>query len=587
MQRAWWTVCLTVMMLAGCGGGSSESKTSCSNTCATAGATQCSGTLVQTCQAGGNGCLAWSGAAACPSAGLCSSSSSACVADPCGGVPTAGVCATATSVSYCGVPTGEASPRVLGYSCSAGESCQVASGNAKCVLTSQCSAGATECVDATTLRSCNAGTWQTSTCATSCSTSTLGSFCAAPGTLTTLTGRVLFEARMPNAGLTDWEASPSQYAAPLFLVISRGANGIYDAVYTSAAAATIGEFAIKVPASPVATDTIVVAAAADNGAGGLAFAVANPGFSTGGTKEIDTVGTPSLWSWTWTTSGLTNGQDVVITEAMGSGAANVYFNMVAAYATTYAQYGRIGPTLIVWIGSAATWSCGACFGPFPTTAFGMPFATQIWLGADSDDQSYWSDAVNEHELGHWAMSSYGFSPNEGGGHFMGKPTFPGQAWSEGWATWFSSAVRGDSLYYDKQAGSFFWADIGAAQYGAGASFVQPVAANGLLQLLDENEVSAMMWSLSSTGAAATNAVFQGLVAPRMRDPTSTRGYTRHTWSFDSARNFIDVVNTGDPSLAFPDFLDALDCAGFSRSAIDAATVPATQYPYPSANPICN
>lgn len=588
MRRVPWSLAmLASAVVSGCSGGGGEEKKACSNTCPTAGATQCSGTQVRTCQAGGDGCLAWSAAAACPSSGLCSSTANACVPDRCGGVPAEGTCSSASTVSYCGVPTGEAAPRVLSYACAAGETCQVQSGKARCVVTGDCRAGATECLDATTLRTCDAGTWQATTCSSGCRTSTLSAFCAAPGSLKTLSGTVIFEARVPNAGLTDWASSPTPYYAPLLLVISAGAAGTYDAVYTSAAAGSLGAFTIQIPQAPGPDDRIFVVAAADDGAGGLAFAVASPGFATGGEKEVATIGTPALWSWSWQAGSLTDGQDLVITEAMGSGAANVYFNLLAAYATTYSQYQVIGPSLIVWIGSGATWTCGACFGSFPTTAFGLRFETQIWLGADPVDQGYWSDAVNEHELGHWAMSSFGVSPGEGGMHLLGRPTFPGQAWSEGWATWFSSAVRGDPLYYDKQSGSFFWLDIGTADYSSGSAFVQPQAANGLLQLLDENEVAAMMWSLSLSGASAGDDLFQALVSPRMIDPAATRGYTRHQWEFDGAQNVVNVVDTGEPAPSFADFLDALDCAGFSRTAIDAATVPATQFPYPSASPICN
>jgi hypothetical protein len=393
----------------------------------------------------------------------------------------------------------------------------------------------------------------------------------------------LFEARLPNAGLTDWDSSPGAFPAPLFLVLSRGAGGTYDAVYTDAN----GQFSIQVPTSPTGTDAIFVAAAAADDVGGLAFAVANPGFSAPGEREVATVGTPALWSWAWPTAGIANGQDLTITEAMGSGAANVYYSLVGSYVTAFRQYSTIGPSLIAWVGSGTTWSCGACFAPFPTTVFGLPFASQVWLGADPTDQSYWSDAVNQHEMGHWAMASFGVSPGEGGQHFLGKPTFPGQAWSEGWATWFSSAVRGDPIYYDKQAGSFFWLDISAAQYSAGSPFVQPVASRGLLQLTDENEVSAMMWSLSNSSPGAENAVYQALASPRMTNPRATRGYTRHTWAFDGSQNFVNVVDTGESAPFFGDFLDALNCAGFSRTAISDATIPATQYPYPASTPICN
>ncbi len=572
----------------GGGGGGAGGGSTCHDPCSQAGATRCAGTSVQTCQADSSGCLAWSAAAACPSSGLCSTSAQACVADPCNGVSTSGVCTTPTEVSFCGVATGESEPRVLNYDCASGETCQVEGGTAKCVLSSACSAGESDCADATTLRTCDAGTWQATTCSSSCRASVLGAFCAAPGSLTSIDGRVLFEARAPDAGRTDWSSTPGRYPAPLFLVMSLGAGGgIHDAVYTSADPATSGRFSIQVPAAPVSTDRIVVAAAADNGAGGLAFAVANPGFPSGGRKDISAVGSPALWSWSWPTSGLTSGQDLVIAEAMGSGAANAYYAMLYAYAHTYARYQQLGPSLVIWVQPGVAWSCGSCFAPFPSTAFGLPFASQIWIGGDPVDQGFWSDAVNEHELGHWAMASYGISPREGGPHFVGRPTFPGQAWSEGWATWFSSAVRGDPVYYDKQGGSFFWLDLGAREYSSGEPLVQPVASDGLLQLLDENTVAAMMWTLSSSGASATDALFQGLVAPRMTSPTATRGYTRHQWSFDAGRNYVDVVDTGQPAPSFPDFLDALDCAGFSRAAIEAATVPASEYPYPSASPICN
>jgi len=60
----------------GCGGGGPD----CKNTCAKAGATQCSGTEVQTCTADANGCLALSAAAPCATGSFCSAGANACVA---------------------------------------------------------------------------------------------------------------------------------------------------------------------------------------------------------------------------------------------------------------------------------------------------------------------------------------------------------------------------------------------------------------------------------------------------------------------------------------------------------------------------
>src|SRR4051794_35671197 len=81
----------------GCGGGGPE----CNNTCARAGATQCSGAQVQTCTADANGCLAFSAAAPCATGSFCSAGANACVAcvNTCAAVG-ASLC-SATQVQTC------------------------------------------------------------------------------------------------------------------------------------------------------------------------------------------------------------------------------------------------------------------------------------------------------------------------------------------------------------------------------------------------------------------------------------------------------------------------------------------------------
>jgi FG-GAP-like repeat len=59
----------TVLLTAACGSGSG--KTQCQNTCSQAGATQCSGSQVQTCVADANGCLSFSAPADCAPAKIC------------------------------------------------------------------------------------------------------------------------------------------------------------------------------------------------------------------------------------------------------------------------------------------------------------------------------------------------------------------------------------------------------------------------------------------------------------------------------------------------------------------------------------
>ena len=96
----------------------------------------------------------------------------------------------------------------------------------------------------------------------------------------------------------------------------------------------------------------------------------------------------------------------------------------------------------------------------------------------------------------------------------------------------------------------------------------------------------MLWKLSSLSANADAALFSALASPRMNTGPFKRGYTRHVWDVAGPGNFVNVVTTGDSVPMVADFLDALECAGVSRTVIDNATQPTTFYPFPSAAPIC-
>ena len=97
----------------------------------------------------------------------------------------------------------------------------------------------------------------------------------------------------------------------------------------------------------------------------------------------------------------------------------------------------------------------------------------------------------------------------------------------------------------------------------------------------------MLWSIASSASASGQTLFTALSSPQMNGSTWGRGYTRHTWQLDNSGTPINVVDTGQPAPFVADFLDALSCAGVPRSVIDAATLPTTQYPYPSNSPICH
>jgi hypothetical protein len=414
----------------------------------------------------------------------------------------------------------------------------------------------------------------------------LGSLCTSTIPTTTVTATLKYEALGPNAEYSDWATTPTTYPAMGVLVLSKGANEVVDAAYTS----VTGQFTIKVPQTPTVTDGLFFVAAGDNGLGGLAFAVADPSFSTQGmeTPGINVPSSPRLWNWSIADSGVTPGGDLTIRIANGSGALRVHQNLLYAYLRTYSKYGSVGDPLIVWLGFGTTWTCGKCFAPLPYAFSGQQFLGQVFLAGDSSNQPYWADAVTEHELGHWVMASYGTSPGEGGAHYMGTPTFPGMAWSEGWATWFSSDARGSPIYYDKQNGGMFWVNLSTAQ-GREGPIALPSAADpsGVLQMLDENEVAAMLRTISTSSASASDAVFAALISTRMNTAPWGRGYTRHMWNMSGPTTFTNVVDTHESSPCFADMLDAIDCAGLPSDSIDAATQPATYYPYNSAAPICH
>jgi hypothetical protein len=557
---------------------------SCQSDCAQAGATRCSGAQVQVCQKVNQTCLRWGTPSNCVGSSTCDSNLGRCNSDPCNGVPTEGRCSGTSTIEYCAVSTGSGQPELKLYDCPVGEQCSVANGIASCELVGSCRPGTVECVNVNQRRGCSDnGTWQTESCGTgTCRDSALGAYCAPAVASRYFNGTLSYDVRAPNDTLTDWDTQLYTATMSNMLVLSFSGEDFLDITTTD----ENGAFKIRVPSSPASTDRVVAVAANADSNGDLIFFVANPGHSTTGVHSTDDIGAkPNLWSWAWQTNTLGASADLQITEADGSGAARIFDYLRYAYYTAQNEFGgKSGLSMVAWVGYGTSWDCGACFAPWPISTMGFNMQSQIWFPADSN-QSFWADSVTAHELGHWVMSSYSTSPNEGGTHYLGNPTFPGQAWSEGWATWFSAAIRNDSYYVDKQGGSMFWSDIDSRSYGSGTTWQRPKPANGLLQRIDENEVSSMMWSLSNSSQTAFSKMMTGLGSPKMNKSPWARGYTRHTWDMNGA-SFTNVNDTRVSAPMLADYLDTLMCSGFTKTVIDAATNPTTAYPFPSNAPIC-
>lgn len=557
----------------------------------TLGESRCSGSAVETCVADGESCTTWSDPTEC-SSGTCNESTGTCAGSgggTCGSVPVNGRCASSTRAEYCEVPTGSAEPRVRAVDCPTGQTCRMESGRARCRTTGACVEGETRCGDSATLEGCQNGSWASQTCPNGCNgDNPLGAFCLPDVATKSIRMTFRYEAKSPNAGKTDWGAAELRPAAGFLVASFSKATGELEGL-DIAVTGSDGSATIDVPTSPGSGDIVGLLAVGMNKDGSFRFMVANPGFGSSGEQEVGNYGSdPAVWVWAWSSADLSDGVTATIGQAQGSGAAHTFQYLQSAFAHADASFpGKTGLTLVAWLGLGTTWSCGACFAAFPVNAFDQSFDAQAWFPADTTDEAYWSDPVLAHELGHWVMASYGTSPNEGGTHIMSIPTFPGQAWSEGFATWHSSDLRNSPLYYDKQQGSFFWLDLGSRHYSnPDATWKRPKASDGLLQRIDENEVAAMLWALSRSSAGASAAMYQALASSQMNTSPWGRSYTRHTWEVDDTGELVNVQDSGESAPHLADFLDALECAGFSKTAVSSACDTSTAYPYPTSSPLC-
>lgn len=514
---------------------------------------------------------------------------------PCGVVPVEGACTASNVASTCVVPTGQGSPRVVSEVCPTFAECKVVQGRARCSpKAGQCLPGASECVSASSRRMCDSnGLWSAEVCP-GCRATSFGALCSGKATTTSYSGTVRYETRGPNASYTDWGSLVTVPAIGV-LVVSYAwdaASGSYTPIDATTADST-GNYTVAVPTPGDPKDLLNVWAVRTTAAPSrILFALAHPDVPDGEwdvARPVPVSGAnANWWGWGQYVQALgPSGSVFDITEPMGSGALRVFDYLRYSYDTTAALLGASGKSVVVWIRSNTSWSCGACAVSWPTSFMGQAFESQIWIPALAQDTSWWADPVTAHELGHWVMSSYGASPNEGGPHRLACPTFPGQAWSEGWATAFSSLARANSVYYDKQKGTFFWFDVAAEQYGSGDPWSPPTAAGGLGQLMDENVVASLLWHLADNptqpGALGANAsLLRALVSERMTKRPFARGYTTRRWE-GACEPRSNVVDTSVSAPMVADYLDALRCSGMPASKIASAI---GAYPYPVSAPLC-
>ena len=83
-----------------------------------------------------------------------------------------------------------------------------------------------------------------------------------------------------------------------------------------------------------------------------------------------------------------------------------------------------------------------------TSEFNVGNNTAYILGDRDTDSDEFDDAVIAHEYAHMLAAKYSRDDSAGGPHFLGDMLDPRLAWSEGWANFFSSAVRNDAIWRD-------------------------------------------------------------------------------------------------------------------------------------------
>lgn len=83
-----------------------------------------------------------------------------------------------------------------------------------------------------------------------------------------------------------------------------------------------------------------------------------------------------------------------------------------------------------------------------TTFFSLTSSTAFILGDRNTDSDEYDDSVLIHEYAHMLAAKFSRDDSIGGAHRIGDNLDPRVAWSEGWANFFSAAVRNDSVYRD-------------------------------------------------------------------------------------------------------------------------------------------
>jgi len=130
-------------------------------------------------------------------------------------------------------------------------------------------------------------------------------------------------------------------------------------------------------------------------------------------------------------------------------------------------------------------------GLIKTTFFNLATNTAYVLGDRNTDSDEFDDSVILHEYAHMLAARFSRDDSPGGPHVMGDILDPRLAWSEGWANFFSSAVRGTSIYLDTKGPG-----VPVVRY----DLEENVPANDRPGYWSEASVDGLLWDLLDENA---------------------------------------------------------------------------------------
>jgi len=114
----------------------------------------------------------------------------------------------------------------------------------------------------------------------------------------------------------------------------------------------------------------------------------------------------------------------------------------------YADPSQIVPDITVFWSPLNSPNPGAAKESLGATYFDPRTKTISLIGDRSIDSDEFDDSVILHEFGHFLASAFSRDSSPGGVHLLGDALDPRLAWSEGWANFFSSAVRNNPIFLD-------------------------------------------------------------------------------------------------------------------------------------------